>query len=127
MFATYRCGRDHGSYASYQDEHLALVERGNIWKRAHGEDVVFKDTAEEAAFLLAVGEYDEIRNPSTEGYTWELEELLDALDDGSVHGIKSSRFSRRPGAIRVHHEHAGERIRLEPLRGFDRKPLLIRG
>ena len=123
----YRCGENEGGYASYQEDQIVLVERGNIWKRAHGEAVVFKDVAEEASFHLAVGDYDEIRNPRTDTYAWELEELLDALAEGIAHGIRHSGFGSRPGAIRFHDEDAGERIRLETLRGFDRKPLLTIG
>lgn len=54
-----RLFRRSGGY--YYPFELDVVERGNLWRRAHGEPAVFRDLAEEAAFALRVGEAHKVR------------------------------------------------------------------
>ncbi len=42
---------------------LELVERGNFWRRAHGEPLVFKDLAEESFFAWLSGETEAVPVP----------------------------------------------------------------
>ena len=51
--------RSSGRYKGFE---LRLVERGNLWRRAHGELPSFRDLAEEAAFAVRVREIEERRH-----------------------------------------------------------------
>lgn len=124
----YQCGRDYGGYSHYRERDLELVERGNVWKRAAGEKMVFADLEEEASFFNQVGEYEEIRNPALGSYKWTLEEALEAIQQGIAHGFKSgiAPYSQSPSInlIRFHDEMVGDRVRGMTLLGFDVKERL---
>lgn len=122
----YRCAATPRSgYTYYREADLKLVERGDVWKRAHGEPPVFAGVAEESEFHLAVGEYVEVRNPANGLFRWSLEEALDAISDGSAHGFTMG--GKMPvlggghiNVIRFHDEEVGDRVRAHTLAGFGR-------
>jgi hypothetical protein len=106
------------------NDDLELVERGNVWKWFNGEraNIKWKDLHEEAGFHKWLGACDEIRNPRTSYYTWELQDIRGGLEDGLIDAPSISRgfFGAGP-ALRCHKFHdrdLGERVRAEALNGF---------
>lgn len=108
---------------SFQDEDLVLVERGNIWKKDHGEPIIFADLKEETTFYMSIGEYDEIRNPKEDNlYKWTKEQALEAIKDFSGDGLQMSGFfgsEPQPFVIKFHNRDLGYRVRLATLEGFN--------
>lgn len=104
----YVCEWSQGGTTRYRPGEVKLVERGNVWKRAHGEELVFSDMSEEEDFYRALNEYDHVRNPATGTYAWTKEEALLAISEGLAHG-----FGDRKGTDVVIYRDAevGERIR----------------
>lgn len=77
------------SGGSYYDSQLDLVERGNLWRRAHGEPTAFRDLEEEAVFALNVGETSEVKH--TGAYTcvkMAREVAVKSVESGEGDGIK---------------------------------------
>jgi len=73
-----------GGYSYFQDDQLTLVERGNVWKRAHGEEMAFASTKEEIDFYILVGDIQYLKNPrlTTGQYHWPQLDALEAIRDG---------------------------------------------
>ena len=116
----YVCGTDT-NYATYREDEVELVERGLVWRRAQGEELVFADLGEEMDFHLAIGEYEDLRDPQFGGFTWQIEDALAAIDAGEGHGL--TRPPLLGGAItvvRFDDEEFGERLRAATLEGFGR-------
>lgn len=63
---------------------LDLLERGNLWRRDHGEPVSFRDLAEEAFFLCHLGEIDKTGSLSFS----TKEEAVAAVRTGPWHGVR---------------------------------------
>ena len=105
------------------ESELELIERGNLWRYYHGEELVFTDLREEAEFFQLIGQTESVRNPANNSYSWTEEEVLKAIEDGLVHG-----FSVSPGlfgsgphidALRFLNKNLGARVADATLRGFD--------
>lgn len=121
--AIYTCGKDHGPYRMAREDDLKLVERGNIWKRGHGEDMEFFGVEEEAKFYLAVDEYDWIGNSTPN--SWTLDEALAAIEEGTAHGLRDNpkEDNRCPiQPVKFWNAELGERVRKFTLREFLRSP-----
>ena len=101
---------------------LVLLERGNVWREAHGEPLIFSSFEEEIDFANGMGRSDSVRNPRHGLYSWTLEEVLEAIKDGQVDGFTNptTPFSgtRRINATRFHDRNLGERVRQETMNGF---------
>ena len=112
---------------TYLCEHeMELVRRGLIWNHYHGEPLHFKDLKEEIAFHMQLGHYKEVRNPKTENFKWTLDEVLDAIEEGIVHGFSvNSLFGVSViQAVRFFDEDLGARATAETLTGFGRSAKL---
>jgi hypothetical protein len=118
---------EHGMYARHgsrtvEPEQLTLVSRGNVWREAHGEPLVFRSLGEEASFASGMNRTTSVRNPANGLYKWTLEEVLQAIRDDLVDGFTngSMMFSdnKRISATRFNDRNLGERIRAETLKGF---------
>lgn len=105
--------------------HLELVSRGNVWREAHGQTLVFRSLREEAAFASGMGQREEVRNPKSGLYDWTLEEVLAAIEDGLVDGFHNAtipfNWNATISAVRFTDRDLGERLRAETLKGFKRK------
>lgn len=102
---------------------LILIERGNVWREAHGEPAVFRDLDEETAFATNMGRSTSVRNPANNLYCWNLDEVLEAIRNGLADGFTNGTplFSTNPriNARIFHDRELGERVRAETLKGFD--------
>jgi len=111
-----------GGQMSFEEGHLRLVKRGNIWKLLNGEQPEFSSLEEEARFEMRRGKYEEVRNPASNLYCWEKDEVLDAIRRGEVHGMSLSGglfgTGVRPYAIKFYNESLGKRVAKETLEGF---------
>ncbi len=112
-------GRGH-TYANEAD--LCLIERGNVWREAHGEPLIFRNIIEEAAYANGTGRTEEVRNPATELYAWTKDEALVAIKHGIADGFSlSTGFFGSGPSIHVNRftdRNLGERVRAETLNGF---------
>ncbi|WP_315921513.1 hypothetical protein [Mesorhizobium sp. SP-1A] len=80
----YACGTDGNGYSHRREGSLTLVERGNVWKRAHGEEMAFASTKEEIDFYILVGDIQYMKNPrlTTGQYHWPQLDALESIRDG---------------------------------------------
>lgn len=120
-------GMSTGWHTSVAAEDAVLVERGDVWKRAHGEPVTFRTLEEEAEFAMRTGTTVEVANPATNRYRWSLDEALAAIRDGVAHGISVGPnpllaalgdASPRISAFRFRDEALGARVAAATLEGF---------
>ena len=83
----YACGVDGNGVTYRREESLTLVERGNVWKRAHGEEMFFLSTQDEIDFHIKVGDAKEMPNPRLETgrYHWSKHDALESIRDGYGH------------------------------------------
>lgn len=107
------------------ENELTLVARGKVWQYFHNEPIQFEGLREEADFFRLLGRIKEVRNPNCNLYVWTKDEILDAMEQGTVHGFyhSSGMFGIAEGrltAINFLDEELGERVRLETLKGFGR-------
>lgn len=120
-----------GSSAFVPESTLELVQRGNVWRYYHNEPLKFSDIPEEARFFLRLGQIKEIRNPRSGYYTWALDEVLDAIELGTVHGVwggKSIEVFPAPNnnrgsgysAVRFLDEDVGNRVAQATIKGCGR-------
>jgi hypothetical protein len=105
------------------DDAMELVERGPVWKFFHDEPVRFSDIKAEAQFFEWLGHTDEVRNPASGRCDdWTKDEVLAAIQRGSVHGFSVSTgfFGSGPSisAIRFRNEELGQRVARATLQGF---------
>lgn len=114
-----------GWHVSANDDELELIERGNVWKYHHNEPTQFADLEEEGKFFKLLGHTSDVRNPSNGLYSWTLEEALEALRNGTAHGITVSggMFGSNPitGVIKYRDEELGKRVAETTLKGFSDK------
>ena len=107
-------GRDHRKFK--------LISRGNVWKYYHGEKLSFDGIESKAKFFSSLGHTDEIKNPKTGYYTFNLEEALDALKTGIGHSINVSGgfFGGAPSThvYRFRDEELGKEVAALTLKGF---------
>jgi hypothetical protein len=105
-------------------ESLTLESRGNVWREAHGEPLVFSSIAEETGYAESVGRTTEVRNPASGIYSWTKDEALDAIEAGIADGFTMPMVPfanhRTISMRRFHDRDLGERVRAETLKGFDR-------
>lgn len=115
-----------GGQTSAEESWMELAERGNVWKHFHGQTPVFADLKEEASFYQLIGQTEVVRNPSNGYYSWDKDEVLEAIKSGLVHGfsVSSGFFGSGPhiSALRFNDESLGARVAEETLRGFDLLP-----
>lgn len=116
-------GKDAGCGTSYINEaDLSLIARGNVWREAHGEPLIFRDIREEAAYASGTGRTEEVRNPANELYSWTKDEALVAIKHNIADGFSLSAGFFGSGTsinvIRFTDRDLGERIRAETLNGF---------
>jgi hypothetical protein len=113
---------DAGWHTSASGADMELVERGPVWKFYHGEPIEFATVADEAAFAHRLGHDHEVRNPATGLYQWTVDEVLNAIRDGIVHGVSvvGGRFGVGPhtNAILFDDEALGKRVAAATLEGF---------
>jgi hypothetical protein len=100
-----------------------LVERGNLWKKYHGEPLTFRSLLEETSFAANTGQREEMRNPASGDYRWDfLTDIIAAIRDGigdaftGGQGIFGSGFHH--SVYRFKDRDLGERVRAETLMGF---------
>jgi hypothetical protein len=89
MYPAYQVSSSLGAgwQTSATANHMRLIERGNVWKFYHDEELSFSDLHEEMRFYEAIGQVDEVRNPANGLYKWTTEEVVDAIRNGLAHGI----------------------------------------
>ncbi len=101
---------------------LNLVERGNLWRHYNGEQPVFNSIEDEVALAEVLGLEDEVRNPVSGDYTWSKEQVLAAIQAGTVDGISvcGGFFGSGPTTRgrRFENRELGERVRAKTLEGF---------
>jgi len=109
-----------GWFASENEDGIALIKRGKVWQYYHHEPIQFESLEEEANLHLMLGLTEEVRNPVNQLFSWTLEEVLEAIKDGLVHGfIMSTMFgSVSIDAIRFCDEDLGKRVVKTTLDGF---------
>jgi hypothetical protein len=114
---------DGGGSRTVEPEELQLLERGNVWREAHGESLVFGSLDEEVGFACNMGRAPEVRNPANNLYSWTLDEVIQAIKDDIVDGFTNGTalFSdkSRISARRFQDRELGERVRAETVKGFD--------
>jgi len=111
-----------GWYTYASEDDLKLLERGDIWKYYHKQPISFENIQKEAEFFSMLGHTDEVRNPANELYSWTKDQVLEAIQNGLVHGFAmASGFfgtSPRVTAIRFRDEELGKRVASATLEGF---------
>jgi hypothetical protein len=122
-FYNVRYPSPYGGYTAAEESELTLIERGNVWKLAHNEPLHFSDLTEEANFYHLIGDTEEVRNPRTEIYRWDLDDALWAIREGLADAIAVgpkmfSMGETETMARRFNNREVGERIRQETLKGF---------
>jgi hypothetical protein len=117
---------DAGWHQSFPAESMTLVWRGPVWNLAHGIPVTFASVEEEAKLASKMGHTKEARNPASGNYGWTHEEVLAALQQGTVHGLSVGRSPFSGGmyenAILFDDAELGERVRQLTLKGFGLSP-----
>lgn len=75
---------DSGHREEFHGHALDLVERGNVWRYHHGEEIEFESPAEEATLHHTMSLVTLSINPDTDqfGFTWD--EALRALQSGDA-------------------------------------------
>lgn len=103
---------------------LKLIKRGNVWKHFHSEKLAFSSIEEEANFFKSLGLYDEVKNPANNLYSWNLQEILEAIKNDIVDGFSVGHmlFSDKVyhSAIRFHDRNLGKRVAEATLKGFSK-------
>lgn len=82
-----RLGRKTERWHSARD--LRLVCRGNLWRQAHGEPLLFDDLAEEALFFVGEAVSVPVRAPYWD-INAQLAAALEAVRRGEAHGLRYS-------------------------------------
>lgn len=120
-YPIYTIQLDHGGSISRSAEELELVERGNVWRKLFGLPLVFADLRDEANFTGATGGTEEVRNPASGLYRWNLKEVLQAIRDGIAHGFSMSNLFGHSAisATRFKDEELGKKVAAETLKNFD--------
>jgi len=133
---------------NWSGSHLELVERGNFWRRAHGESPIFRDLEEESFWAWLVNEVECLPAPQKQLKPWEKDYLSDlspevqlrekakwyneeaalsCIRDGSGHGIMTHHtfadiYDSTPyewyNVIRFKNEDLGQRVVEATLNGF---------
>ncbi|MBI4067868.1 hypothetical protein HY413_00480 [Candidatus Kaiserbacteria bacterium] len=111
-----------GGQTSAEELWIELIERGNVWKYYNNQPLSFADLKEEAEFFQLVGQTEEMRNPKNNLYSWTKNEVIDAINNGTVHGFSvSSGFlgsSLHISAHRFKDDALGKRVAKATLEGF---------
>ncbi len=128
----------------FLDYDLELVERGNFWRRAHGEPLVFKDLAEESFWAWMVGEVEYVPAPPVPRKPWEKDyssswspdlqkeeaakwyderAALACVQDGNGHGLQTHRVLCEGleiwhNVLRFKNEDLGRRVAEATANGF---------
>lgn len=113
----------HSGYTCLGDDRLELVARGNVWKWFNAPaSIVWTNLKEEAAFHRWLGACDEIRNPRTSLYAWNLADIRAGLVDGLIDApaVHHGFFGAGPSThcYKFHDRNLGERVRAEAIKGF---------
>jgi hypothetical protein len=116
----------NSGYTWTENKNLELVERGNVWKWFNAKDTIqWKDLREEANFHKWLGACDEIRNPRTNVYAWELDDIVAGLQEGVIDApsVSPGLFGAGPSTrcYKFHDRDLGERVRADALCGFTTK------
>ena len=111
-----------GWHTNANQANMTLIERGPVWRYYHGEAIAFVDIREEADFFQRLGRTRDVRNPANGLYKWTKDEVLEAIQRGTVHSfsVASSMFGGNPSihAIRFIDEGLGKRVAQATLVGF---------
>lgn len=123
-------GLSNGWNVSVAEGEAVLVQRGRIWKLAHGEPVTFPSLEEEARLAYLMGRFRDTPNPATGMFVWTLDETLAAIREGRAHGftmdggVGAVLFGTSTSTIsvlRFRDEELGRRIAAATLAGFARE------
>lgn len=106
----YACGANESGYSFRREGSLTLVERGNVWKRAHGEEMTFSSIQEEIDFYISVNDCKSLPNPRhvTGRYHWPKDEALDSIREGYGHYYQNT---SHPNVIEFDDPKIGEMAR----------------
>ena len=112
-----------GWNTSASEDDVVLIERGPVWKFYNNQPITFENIEKEANFFEMLGHTEEVRNPASGLFSWNKEEVLNAIRGGLVHGFSiSSGFFGRSGpsisAMRFRNEELGKRVAQATLEGF---------
>lgn len=107
-----------------KDANLELVQRGNVWREAHGEPLIFRNIEEEVIYAHNTGRTDEVRNPATGNFAWTKNEVLKAIEENIGHAfvVSGHPFVFDAGHISVwsfHDADLATRARKAVLNGFN--------
>ena len=112
-----------GYYKMVQENNIELIERGNIWKHYHNENIEFKDLKDETNFNKLICKFDNMKNPRNDLYKWTLEETLESIREGYVDGfsvgITPLVGTKDITAIKFHDRELGKRVGEATLKGFN--------
>lgn len=94
---------------------LTLVERGNIWKKAHGEELAFHDLYEEMAFHVDEGDFHFADDLPTNAIDMNMtaEALLSKIESGEADIVREIGIGLR--AIKFTDREFGEAARADYL------------
>jgi len=106
---------------------VTFLKRGNYYWYEHDKTrMEFKDLNDEAGFYRTLGFAEEVRNPATGNYRWELDQLLEAIKNGEIDAISTSGslFGSVPFSTAYRWPtmpELGKRLREQTLAGFEVK------
>ena len=110
-----------GTSLHQKDSELQLVSRGNIWKHLNKQPLSFDSLEEEALFHSQMCWCEELRNPATNDYSWQLPAILEAVRNDTADGFYVSQilnFPKHYVVTRFENRDLGERVRAATMEGF---------
>ena len=123
-YPAYRCSSSMraGWHASFKENELTLLERGNVWKHYHNEPIIFESLEEEANFANQLGLTEHLKNPKSNNYAWELGEVLEFIHQGNADGFSAGHSMFGGGinhtVLKFHDRDLGRRVRDKVLAEF---------
>jgi len=107
----------------HRDIDMHLVKRGVIYNHYRHLPVTFYSLEEEIKFDFMLDRVREVRNPSTQNFSWTKDDILAAVKAGVADGFNVAQgFFGAPPSIRAQrfeNRDLGERVRAKTLAGFN--------
>lgn len=120
--------RFSGSSQSFHRRSLDLVERGNVWKFYHGEEMEFESAADEASFYHRISHATSVTNTAQGTSTFPWEQAVEVLRNGEADmiwhnwAVATSDPGYNVECYTIDDPEVGERCRMEFLEQLDADP-----